>query len=331
MTPLLENLAVLACVALAVWIAVAFLRSERWVRPRARLLRDRVGLVSLAVIVLYCVAGLSNLVVLPIRGDDGRPLTLLDFAFRKVPSEQSYSAPLAATNEKGQPLAGRHLLGTDVLGKDVLLQTMKGASTALLIGGLTSLIYIPIGVLLGIASGYYKRRVDDIVQYLYSTIACIPNILLLISILVVLGKGVPQMAFALGLTGWVGMCRLLRGETLRQSERTYCEAARALGLHSGRIVVRHILPNVMHLVLINFVLGFSGIVLAESILSYIGVGMPIGTASWGSMIDSARMELVREPKVWWNLGAASAALFIFVLNLNLFGDALRKAFDPKAA
>jgi peptide/nickel transport system permease protein len=127
------------------------------------------------------------------------------------------------------------------------------------------------------------------------------------------------------------MCRLLRGETLRQSERSYCEAARALGARSDIIVIRHILPNVMHLVLINFVLGFSGIVLTESILSYIGVGMPIGTASWGSMIDSARMELVREPKVWWNLGAASTALFVFVLSLNLFGDALRKAFDPKAA
>jgi len=146
----------------------------------------------------------------------------------------------------------------------------------------------------------------------------------------VLGKGLPQMAFALGITGWIGLCRLLRGETLRQSERPYCEAARALGQSNPKIIFRHILPNVMHLVLINFVLGFSGIVLAESILSYIGVGMPIGTASWGAMIDSARMELVREPKVWWNICAASGALFFFVLCLNLFGDALRRAFDPAA-
>jgi peptide/nickel transport system permease protein len=331
MTPLQQNLAILSCVALFGWIATAILRSERWERPRARLLRDRVGLASLAVIGIYILIGLSNLIIVPADGADGRPLTLLDLAFQGVPIESSYSAPLAGVSEKGKPLAGWHLLGTDVLGKDVLQQTMKGASTALLIGGLTSLIYIPIGVLLGIASGYYKRRIDDIVQYLYSTVACIPNILLLISILVVLGKGIPQMAFALGLTGWVGMCRLLRGETLRQSERPYCEAARALGQRGGTIIVRHILPNVMHLVLINFILGFSGIVLAESILSYIGVGMPIGTPSWGAMIDSARMELVREPKVWWNLGAASTALFIFVLSLNLFGDALRKAFDPKAA
>jgi len=172
--------------------------------------------------------------------------------------------------------------------------------------------------------------VDDIVQYLYSTIASIPGILLLVAIMIVLGKGVPQMSFALGITGWIGLCRLLRGETLRQSERQYCEAARALGETHRVIITRHILPNVMHLVVINFVLGFSGIILTESILSYIGVGVPIGTASWGTMIDAARMELSRDPKVWWNLTAATSALFILVLSLNLLGDSLRRAFDPKA-
>lgn len=331
MTPLFQNLLCAAAIAGLAAIVTIFLRSDRWARPRARLGRSRIGLISLVVIVLYLLVGFSNLLLTPARGGDGRPLSLLDLAFRNVPVETTFSAPLAATDLKGRPLKGRHLLGTDALGKDVFQETLRASSTALMIGAFTSLIYIPIGIVLGIAAGFYKRRIDDIVQYLYSTVASIPNILLLVAILVVLGKGIPQMAFALGITGWIGLCRLLRGETLRQSERQYCEAARSLGQSGPKIILRHILPNVMHLVLINFILGFSGIILAESILSYIGVGMPIGTASWGAMIDGARMELVREPKVWWNLVAASGALFIFVLSLNLFGDALRRAFDPKSA
>jgi len=330
MTPWLQNLAVFAALAALALAVFGFCRSDRWARPRARLRRDRVGLVCLGVMVAYLLVGASGLILTPIPNADGRPASVLDLAFRSVPRETSYSAPLARVDEKGRPLAGFHLLGTDALGKDVLHQTMKAASTALLIGGFTSLIYIPIGIVLGIAAGYYKRGVDDAVQYLYSTLASIPNILLLVAILVVLGKGIPQMAFALGITGWIGLCRLLRGETLRQGERQYCEAARALGQTGPGIIFRHILPNVMHLVLINVVLGFSGIVLSEAILSYIGVGSPIGTASWGAMIDASRMELTREPKVWWNITAASAALFMMVLSLNLFGDALRKAFDPKA-
>jgi peptide/nickel transport system permease protein len=102
-----------------------------------------------------------------------------------------------------------------------------------------------------------------------------------------------------------------------------------MGLSHWRIINRHILPNVLHLVLINFVLGFSGLVLAEAVLSYLGVGSPVGTPSWGTMIDGARGELSRDPVVWWNLAAATGALFGLVLSLNIFGDALRRAFDPK--
>src|SRR6185503_4184787 len=154
------------------------------------------------------------------------------------------------------------------------------------------------------------------------TLASIPEILLLISIMFVLGQGLGSISIALGVTGWVGLCRLIRGETMRQSERAYVTAARALGQSHWAIITRHLLPNVMHLVLINFVLGFSGIVLSEAILSYLGVGCPVGTASWGQMIDSGRSELSRDPVVWWNLTAASVALFGLVLALNLLGDAL---------
>ena len=249
-----------------------------------------------------------------------------------MPREKGYSAPLAKTTldeRNPQPLRGRHLMGTDLLGKDVFLETLRGCRTALLLGGLTSLIYIPIGVLLGIAAGYFKGRVDDVIQYLYSTVASIPGILLLIAVLMILGQGLDRMAIALSLTSWVGLCRLIRGETFRQAERPYVEAARALGQSHGKIIVFHILPNVMHLVIINAVLGFSGLVMAESILSYLGVGAPVGTPSWGAMIDTARMELSREPMVWWTVTAAATALFFLLLALNLLGDAMRRAFDPK--
>jgi peptide/nickel transport system permease protein len=186
-----------------------------------------------------------------------------------------------------------------------------------------------LGILLGIGAGYFRGWVDDIVQYVYSVIMAIPTILFLIAFIMVFEKGVGIMACALALTTWIGLCRLLRGETLRLNERQFVAAARALGQGHWKIITRHLLPNVMHLVLISFVLGFSDVVLAEAILSYLGVGTPIGTASWGQMIDGARGELSREPVVWWNLTAAGFALFGLVLSLNLFADALRRGFDPK--
>ncbi len=326
-----ENLVVLGGFAALVAAGGVAARGERWRRAIARFRKDRVGLACLAVVGLYGSVAALDSIQLPARGM-AQPPTLLDLAFRGVPREKSYSAPLARAawaSRKPEPLRGRHLLGTDVLGKDVLHQTLKACRTALIIGGLTSLIYIPLGVLLGIAAGYFKGRVDDAVQFTYSTLAAVPNILLLVAILMALGKGLAPMAIALGATGWVGLCRLIRGESLRLAERPFVEAARALGQGRWAIVTRHLLPNVMHLVIINFVLGFSGLVLAESVLSYIGVGAPVGTASWGLMIDGARMELSRDPVVWWNLAASTGALFLLVLALNLLGDAFRKAFDPR--
>lgn len=331
LTPLEQNLCVAAAIFALAFGVIAFLRSERYVRPRARLAKYRLGLCGLAVMCLYLVVGFSNLIITPKLAADGRPLSLLDLAFVNVPKESSFSAPWATEDEKKRPLKGFHLLGTDALGKDVLQQTMKATSTALFIASFASLICIPLGVALGIAAGYYKGFIDDLIQYIYSTLASIPAILLLISLLVVMEKGLAMIGFALGITGWIGLCRLLRGETLRQSEKQYVDAARALGQSGFMIIYRHILPNVMHLVLISFILGFGGFILVESIISYIGVGVPIGTASWGAMIDGARMELTREPKVWWNITAASSALFFFVLSLSLFGDAVRRAFDPKSA
>ena len=327
---LTQNLLVLAGFALLAWTLWSVSHHERWRRAWLRFRADRTGLVALVVVCLYLLLGALEVVRLP--AGKGGPQSVLDLFLSGITTEKTYSAPLATTllsSAQPEPLKGRHLLGTNALGKDVLRETLKACKTALILGGLTAAIYIPLGTLFGILAGYFRRRVDDAIQYFYTTLASIPEILLLIAIIFVLGQSLTSMCIALGVTGWVGLCRLIRGETLRQTERPYVAAARSLGQSHWNIISRHLLPNVMHLVVINFVLGFSGIVLTEAVLSYLGVGTPVGTASWGNMIDGARSELSRDPLVWWNLVSAATALFGLVLALNLLGDALRRAFDPK--
>ena len=324
MKPWQETLSVLSGFALVAVLLWQGMKNEQWQRAWWRLRQDRVGLIAGSVIVLYLALGALEMIHLP----GGR--TALGLLASGVENEETYSAPFAKTLlTKPAALHGTHPLGTDALGKDVLVEALRACRTALIIGGLTSAIYIPIGGLLGILAGYFRRRTDDVITYAYSVVASVPTILLLVAIISVLGKSFFSMTFALAATSWVSLCRLLRGETMRQAERQYVAAARALGQSHWRIIVSHLLPNVLHLVLITFILGFSNLVLSEVILSYLGVGLPVGTPSWGSMIDGARGELVREPVIWWNLAAASTALFGLVLSLNLFGDALRRAFDPK--
>ncbi len=307
-------------------------RNERWKRAWVRLRRDRVALVAGAVICIYLLAGALESIQFPTA--KGGSISLLGLMLQGIPEEKGYSAPLSSTTLSSahpEPLRGRHLMGTDALGRDTFVEALRACRTALIIGGLTSAIYIPVGTLLGIIAGFYRKWVDDLIQYIYIVNLAIPDLLVLVAILLVLGKGLGTMAIALGLTSWIGLCRLIRGETLRQTQRPYVAAARALGQSNWNIITRHLLPNVMHLVMINFILGFSNLVIIESILSYLAVGAPIGTPSWGSMIDASRGELSRSPVVWWNLMAATGGLFFLVLSLNLLGDSLRRAFDPKSA
>jgi peptide/nickel transport system permease protein len=329
-----QNLLLIGSFALVYFLLRLGARNERWQRAWIRLKRDRTGLIALGVICLYLLIGALEYLQIPLKNGRGGTRSILDAFTSHVRVERSYSAPLAeaplyTTRDEKLSAPRTHLLGTDVLGKDVFIESLKACRTALIIGGLTTAIYIPLGTLLGIMAGYFRRWVDDIIQYLYSTLASIPEILLLVAILLVRGKGLGNISFALGVTGWVTLCRLIRGETMRQAERPYVTAARALGQTHWNIITRHLLPNVMHLVLISAILGFSNIVLAEAILSYLGVGVPVGTPSWGAMIDNGRSELSREPFVWWNITTATVALFGLVLSLNILGDSLRRAFDPK--
>ena len=141
-----------------------------------------------------------------------------------------------------------------------------------------------------------------------------------------MGRSTLSVCIALGVTSWVGLCRVTRGETLKLRELDYVQAARALGASEARIIFRHVLPNLMHLVIITFVLMFSGLVLSEAILSWLGIGVD---GSWGQMIDQARNELSRDPIIWWNISAAGTALFGLLLAVNFVGDALRDILDPR--
>jgi peptide/nickel transport system permease protein len=325
-----SNLVTGALVVAAAAVTWAAARSPLW-RDAARELWRRRS-VSLVAVGLYVLVALLDSFAW-VGGNEGvgvqRPRTVVDRLFPADFQERSYSAPLAATElYGGAPLRhpGRHLLGTDILGRDVLRQALKGARVALLVGGLTTLIVIPIALLFGVGAGYFGGRVDDAVFFLVSTLASMPGLLLLIALIMALGRGPVQVCVALGVTGWVGFCRVTRGETLKLRELDYVQASRALGSSAPGIVWRHVLPNLGHLVVITFVLTFSGLVLSEAVLSWLGLGLD---GSWGQMIDQARDELARDPIVWWNLGAASLALFGLILAVNLLGDGVRDVLDPR--
>ena len=330
MSDLWVNLVPIGVVAALLFAVVRAGRQPLWAEAFRRLRRNRLALSALSVMLLYGTVGFLDSIGW--RDDPNAPRrTIIDRVFER-PKERYYSAPWAAmtTGEpKPHKLVGWHLLGTDDGGNDVFYRTLKGARTALIVGGLTSIIVTPLALIFGMLAGYFGRRTDDVIQYVYTVLDSIPGILLLIALLMVMGRGLIQICIALGITSWVGLCRLTRGETLKHRDREYVRAARALGLSHGRILFKHILPNLLPLVIISVTLGFSGLVLTEAILSYLQLGVEAGTGSWGNMIDTAKLELAREPVIWWNLVSASTALFILVLAFNIFGDALRDAVDPR--
>jgi len=240
-----------------------------------------------------------------------------------------------------------HIFGTDKVGQDVFYLALKSIRTGLVIGTLTTLVMLPFAILLGIMAGYFRGWVDDVIQYVYTTLNSIPSVLLIAAAILMLqvymsihaerfesvtARADMRLLFLciiLGITNWTGLARLLRGEALKLASVEYIQAAQAFGVGNFTIIARHILPNVMHIVLISVVLDFSGLVLAEAVLAYVNIGVDPTTNSWGNMINSARLEMGREPIVWWSLAAAFVFMFTLVLSANLFSDAVRDAFDPR--
>ena len=240
-----------------------------------------------------------------------------------------------------------HVLGTDKVGGDVLYQSLKSIRTGVLIGILTTLIMLPVAIILGVSAGLFGGWVDDVIQYLYTTLSSIPGVLLIaagvLSMQVLMDNNpgwfettlersdlrLLFLIMILGITSWTGLCRLLRAETLKISQIEFVTAAKAFGVSKLTIIRRHIIPNLMHIILISVVLDFSGLVLAEAVLSYVGVGVDPTMHSWGNMINQARLEMAREPMVWWSLFSAFIFMFILVLAANLLSDRIQTVLDPR--
>ena len=289
-----------------------------WGDAFRRLRRDRAAVICFAVICLYVLVAV-----------------LAASYYHDFAESQDYGA-------RNQPPSRAHWLGTDLFGRDVLAKTLLGAKVSMSVGFMANAIAIPLGLLLGVMAGYFGKWVDDLIVWFYSTLASIPHIILLIAlkfafqgVYIFKGheyfeidlSGIHGLYIALGVTSWIGTCRLVRAETMKLKELDYVTAARALGEGRVRILGWHIMPNLMHLAIINFTLGFVHAISAEVILSFLGLGVSVGTPSWGTMINAARLDVVVGR--WWEVTSACTAMFFIVLALNIFGDRLRDALDPK--
>ena len=288
-----------------------------WKDGLRRLLKRKLAIVSFFIIVLYFL--LAGLIYV---GE------ICNWQWTAVKWSQSVGTQY-------QPPSREHIFGTDIFGQSVFRKTLYGAKISLTVALCASFVSMAIGVPLGAMAGYFRGFVDEIIVWIYSTLSSIPYILLILAFAVVLRDrtlfghkltGVTSVYLAIGLTSWVGLCRLIRGEVIKHKEREYVMAAKSYGCSNSRIIFRHLLPNVAHLVIIDFSLRFVYFIHAEVILSFLGLG-EANRPSWGAMINDARIEMSRG--VWWQMAAATLAIFVISLALNIFGDALRDCLDPK--
>ena len=287
-----------------------------WADAVCRLYRDKMAVACFGIIIVYALIAIIS-----------------PFVFVNWSDSKNYDR----TNESPSK---EYWLGTDIFGRSVFQETLLGASTSITVGFMANIIAVPLGMLLGAIAGYYGGWIDDTIVWLYTTLTCIPGIILLIVLKFAFAEqalfenspweidlsGMAGTYLALGVISWIGTCRLVRAETMKLRSMDYVLAARASGRGSFMILLRHVLPIVTHLGIINFSLGFVGAIKAEVILSYLGLGVT-NRPSWGQMIDAARMDVIVGR--WWELGSAVVAMFIIVLAWSIFGDRLRDALDPK--
>ena len=287
-----------------------------WSDAFRRLRRDKAAVICLAVIAIYALVA----IVAPLAFRDWEKR----YDYDNINAAPSWDSPL----------------GTDALGRSVLHKTLLGAHVSMTVAFFSCIVAVPLGIALGAIAGYYGKWADDFIVWMYTTLASIPGIMLLIALRFAFqGKtlfndtflelsldGIAGVVIALSVRSWIGTCRLVRAETMKLREADYVVAARANGLRGFTILFKHIVRNVAHIGIIQFSLGFVGAIKAEVILSYLNIGVK-GLPSWGKMISQARMDLVVGR--WWEIAAAVGAMFIVVLAWNIFGDRLRDALDPR--
>jgi peptide/nickel transport system permease protein len=274
-----------------------------WRRSLRQLKRRRLVVICAWVVAGYCAVALLGILGL-----------LPDY-------QERISGPYEAPS-----LSPALVLGTDIFGRSVLYKLLAGTKTAMLIGFLVPLIAIPIGLVLGAIAGYYGGAIDAAVVWLFSVVSALPEILIVVAISFVLGKGLLAICIAMGVVGWIGLCRLVRGELIKHRSREYVLSSKLLGASDFRVIFVQVLPNVVHLAIITASLSVLTAIKTEVFLTYLGVGVQDGS-SWGTMISDAAGELVQG--IWWPLAGVTFAMFLVIYALNVLGDALRDALDPK--
>jgi peptide/nickel transport system permease protein len=226
------------------------------------------------------------------------------------------------------PPSLQHWCGTDELGRDILSRLVYGSRISMLVGSCVVATSLALGLIVGSIAGYYGGRIDRFINIVVmNAFLSFPGILLAIAFVAFRGPGIFNLVLALSLGGWVGYARLVRGQVLAVREREFVEAARALGASDLRIIVRHILPNIIQPVIVQAAIGMAGAILAEATMSFLGLGVPPPTASWGAMLNDARAHLFDAPHL---VLFPAAAVMLAVLAFNFIGDALRDFLDPRA-
>lgn len=269
-----------------------------------RLWQHKLGMFGLAVLLLLVIAALFAPVL---AGQDPAAIDL---------------------RQKNQPPSAEHILGTDAIGRDVWARLVYGARISLSVGLVAVGIYTTIALLLGSVSGYMGGLVDSVIMRFTDIMMCFPTFLLIITVAALLPPNIFNIMVIIGIFGWPGMTRLVRGQFLSLRSRDFVLAAVALGVPTRRIIFRHILPNVVGPVVVAATLGLAGAIMTESSLSFLGLGVQQPTPSWGQTLTTAMQLPILEGMPWRWLPSALAIAFA-VLSVNFFGDALRDALDPR--
>jgi len=225
-----------------------------------------------------------------------------------------------------QPPSAAHPLGTDDLGRDVLSRVVYGARVSMKVGFVAVGIATSVGLVIGLLSGFYGRRVDAVLMRFVDIMLCFPTFFLILSVIAFLSPSIVNIMVVIGLTGWMGVARLVRAETLSLKERDFVAAARAQGAGTLRIVFRHILPNALAPILVAATLGVAGAILTESALSFLGIGVQPPTPSWGNILTAGKDNI---EYAWWLSLFPGLAILVTVLGYNLLGEGIRDAADPR--
>ncbi len=255
---------------------------------------------------------------------------------------------IANMENRYMPPSSEHWMGTDYQGRDVFWRAVAGSATAVKVGLVVGLLSAVIGTVLGLIAGFYGGWIDDVVVWLYSTFAAMPTLLFILAFALLLNRNfmsAPLMKIvnfccwllrsepdtfaiylAIGFTSWINLCKIIRAETMRIKHLPYIAAALSTGQRTAIILYRHLLPNILHLIIIYFTLAFAAAIMSEVIVSYLGIGIQ-SAPSWGVMIADGQERLWRG--VWWEVASATGLMFLLVLALNMLGDWLRDQLDPK--